>query len=109
MIKLIDTNYNEQPDHTKVISQHDFMHLFLMYIFKDCISKQVRRDWKGNVVMYTGDSRWWEIQYDGWEGLGVGFSYDFSKKKPVYYRFGMDEQWDVKQQRFAAQFAGDNS
>lgn len=107
-ISLPGSHYNNAPVGFVGIKQEEFARIFFMYILKAQISKFVCRDHNGDDLSESFSSiRFWEIDYPGWEGMGIAMAY--KKDKMRYFRFGEDDRWIKNENKFATQFARDNS
>ncbi len=84
--------------------------MFFMYIFLPPVLKQIVRDANGNEVRGRFDNvKLFEVNYDGWEGMGVAMEYNHKEDRMRYYRFGEGQRWQDNENAFCAQFAHDNS
>lgn len=106
---LAGSHYNWAPQGFREVTMDEFGRRFYMYILKPQCSKQIHRDAEGNQLKESFTSiRFWEIDYDGWENMGLAMASD-NKNILRYFMFGEKIRWTKNENAFAAQFAGDNS
>ncbi len=104
---MISGNFNTPPNHWQEISEKEFRHLFFMYIFKPHEYRQLR--YTDTLMGGLNNTKLYEIQYEGWEDLGVAIADDWKASKLKFYKFGNPELWSIRTAEFAQQFSGDNS
>jgi hypothetical protein len=102
-------DYNKEPEGWKEISEDDFKRLFFHYIYKKPEFRQIFYNQEKSSMGGVYDAKLFEVEYDGWENMGVAIIDDFKAKKMKFYKFGTEERWKKNEGRFSSQFAGDNS
>ena len=104
-------DYNSAPEGLKEITLDDWQRGMFHYNLYQSDSKQVRGD-------QTFDLRLFDVPNFDQKKLGFAVMHDwFNKEKGKnrpqaitrFCRYGKDEDWKSFENRFAAQFAGDNS
>ena len=105
-------NYNDAPEGLKEITLDEWQRGMFHYCLCEPDSKQVRNDGK------TFDLRLFDVPNFENQKLGYAVMNDWfdqetgkNRKKNIvrFCRYGTDEQWTKFENRFNAQFAGDNS
>lgn len=103
--------YNTAPEGLKEIKLEEWRDGMFTYCIQPVESRQVRGD-------QTCDLRMFDVPNFENKKLGYAIKWDWfdnekGKNRPeprtVFCRYGLDEDWEKFQRRFAAQFAGDNS
>jgi len=108
------THYNSAPEGLKEITQKDWVRGMFMYCIKEPENRQVRRD----EDFGTCDLRLFPVPNFEDKPLGYAVMRDwFDNENKTnreveiirFCRYGRDDDWKAFENRFAAQFAGDNS
>lgn len=101
-------SYNTQPEFWREVTDEEFAHAFFQYLFKPQESRQMFYDTEDKKLPSpVHQVRLFEIAYHGWEGLGVAIA--CIDKEIRFFKYGDPDRWKDNFNRFAAQFAGDNS
>lgn len=105
------SDFNNAPIHFEEITEQSFGHLFFHYCFKPPVYKQIYNDAEGNKLPSAlHGTKFFEIEYESWKGMGVAMNFDYPNNKMRYFRYGATpEMWNKKAGEFASQFRGDNS
>jgi hypothetical protein len=105
-------HYNEAPEGLKEISLKEWQRGMFLYCLYQSDSKQVRRNGQ------TFDLRLFDVPNFNNDKIGYAIMNDWfdnetGRNRPEnivrFCRYGTDEQWKNFENKFAAQFAGDNS
>jgi len=107
-------NYNDAPEGLKEISLEEWQRGMFLYCIEQSDSKQVRGDKERGHF----DLRLFDVPNFDHKKLGFAVMHDWfdittGKNRPKaitrFCRYGSDADWTSFENRFAAQFAGDNS
>lgn len=105
-------DFNNVPVGLKEITQEDFYRLLYSYQTKQKQIRQVRGESPYNLVIFQIDTDFVS------EDIGVAIMDDYwdcftgkARKNSVirFCRYGHESNWNIFLNKFAAQFAGDNS
>lgn len=104
----ISNNFNDNPNHYEEIDEKTWYEQFFIKFQIEGIAYRLIGDLrqKGGLM----STRLFVVK-DPWnhKEIGYGVKWDWKNKKPIYFRFGSDSDWTEFNNRFAWQFAGDNS
>ncbi len=104
-------NYNDAPEGLKEIPLSEWQRGLFHYRLFEPQSKQVRGEQTFDLRLFDVPN--FENQKLGYAIMNDWFDKEVGLNRPTpivrFCRYGTDEQWNIFEKRFNAQFAGDNS